>query len=133
MNNPFAQSLNIGGVEDAYYRYKMPKMETHTESKNGGTTIIDNIDGIALKLGRDSKKDLVKYFKKHLSCNVSYDKKKGLVIPAKKEIEELTSILESYINKYVICPICKVPETTIEETKKKTTLMCAACGGTSII
>jgi translation initiation factor 5 len=133
MNNPFAQSLNIGGVEDAYYRYKMPKMDIHTESKNGGTTIINNIDDIASKLGRDSKKDLVKYFKKHLSCNVRYDDKKGLVIPANKEMTELTSILESYIDKYVICPICKVPETTIEETKKKITLTCAACGGTSVV
>jgi translation initiation factor 5 len=133
MNNPFAQSLNIGGVEDAHYRYKMPKMVIHTENKNGGTTIISNIDDIALNLGRHSKKDLVKYFKKNLSCNVTYDNKKGIVIPAKKDIEELTSILESYIKKYVICPICKIPETTIEESKKKITLTCAACGGTSIV
>ena len=33
--------MNIGGdSSDQYYRYRMPKLETSFENKNGGTTVI---------------------------------------------------------------------------------------------
>jgi translation initiation factor 5 len=132
MNNPFSKTLNIGGGDDPHYRYKMPSISTKTESKNGGTTIIENIDTIANKLKR-SPNEFQKYFSKSLSCNVKYNKDKGIMISAKKEKEELQSILTEYINKFVLCPQCQNPETTKAVGKKKTTLTCAACGKTSNI
>ena len=132
MNNPFGQVLNIGGGEDPHYRYKMPSISTHIESKNGGTTIIDNIDTIACKLKREPG-ELQKYFRKALSCNVKYDKEKGIIISALKETGDLQTILSSYIDKFVLCPNCQNPETVKEIIKKKITLSCSACGKTSNI
>lgn len=132
MNNPFGQILNIGGGDDPHYRYKMPSISTHTESKNGGTTIIDNIDTIAGKLKREPS-ELQKYFRKALSCNVKYDKGKGIIISALKETEDLQIILSDYIDKFVLCPNCHNPETVKEMKKKKITLTCSACGKTTDI
>lgn len=132
MMNPFSQTVNIGGGNDPFYRYKMPSISTRIESKNGGTTIIDNIDVIAEKLKR-TPNELQKYFSKSLSCNVKYNSGKGIIISAKKEQADLQTILSEYINKFVLCPKCQNPETTKEVSKKRTTLTCSACGKTSDI
>ena len=132
MNNPFNQTINIGGGDDPFYRYKMPSINTHIENKKGGTTIIDNIDDIAKKIKR-SPGEIQKFFTKTLSCNVRYNREKGIVIDAKKESAELQNVLTEYINKFVLCPQCKNPETTMKTNKKRTTLTCGACGKTSDI
>lgn len=132
MNNPFSQALNIGGGDDPFYRYKMPSLSVKIESKNGGTTVIDNIDTIAEKLNRQSS-ELQKYFRKALSCSVRYDKEKGLIIPALKEVEDLQEILTKYIDESVLCPNCQNPETVKTVKKKTVSLTCAACGKTSNI
>ena len=132
MNNPFNQALNIGGGDDPHYRYKMPSISVKIESKNGGTTIIDNIDTISNKIGREAN-EIQKYFRKELSCNVKYDSEKGIVISALKETEDLQNILTKYIDDYVLCPECNNPETVKTVHKKKIKLTCAACGKTSCI
>lgn len=132
MNNPFNQTLNIGGSSDPFHRYKMPSITIRIENKNGGTTIIENIDKIAEKINR-TPNEIQKVFSKSLSCCVKYNNDKGIVIAAKKEQIELQNILNDYINKFVLCPICHIPETTMVIAKKKTTLTCAACGKTSTI
>lgn len=130
--NPFAKSLNIGGGNDPHYRYKMPSIITRIESKNGGTTVIENIDKISEKIKR-TPNEIQKYFRKSLSCCVRYETDKGIIIAAKKEKSDLQTILAEYINNFVLCPECQNPETTMEIKKKKTTLTCAACGKTSNI
>lgn len=121
--------LNIGGdSNDKFYRYKMPAIATFHENTNGGTTIITNFEVITKSIDRDVK-TLEQYFKKHLSANVRFDAKKGLMIRKKVTTEDLQEILTKYINNYVLCEECGNPET--EKTNKK--LTCKACGHVSTI
>lgn len=120
--------MNIGGdSSDQYYRYRMPKLETSFENKNGGTTVIKNIDLIAEKLGR-SVKLISKFISKSIGCSAKVKKGKGLLIIGKWDDNKLNSLIQDYINKFVLCPGCGNPETDWIEKKKSITLNCRACG-----
>lgn len=128
--NPFSNTINIGGdSNDAFYRYKMPAIETTYENKNGGTTVITNIEAIATSLKRSSNV-LCKYFQKKLSCNCRI-KDKGMLIIGNRTKDELQTILNNYINTYILCYTCGNPETEIEIKKKKSLMTCSACGETN--
>lgn len=129
MSNSFGQpSFNIGGNgNDAFHRYKMPAINLVIENKLGGTSVITNIDEISSSIRRTSG-DLRSYFAKQLSCTVRIIKNKGLVFVGERDIRELQSILQSYVDKYVLCRSCQNPETHLNPHKKKIFIVCGACG-----
>lgn len=132
MNNPFTKSLiNIGGdSNDGFYRYKMPAIETSFMNKNGGTTVISNIETIAKSLKR-SPNELCKYLNKKMACNGRIIKGKGMMIVGSWDKEELQNKLTNYIKLYILCYSCDNPETIIEIKKTKSIMTCSACGKTN--
>ncbi|ESQ27334.1 hypothetical protein EUTSA_v10018577mg [Eutrema salsugineum] len=124
------QNIGESNRNDAFYRYKMPKMLTKTEGKGNGikTNIINNVE-IAKALGRPPSYT-TKYFGCELGAQSKFDEKTGTsLVNGAHTTPKLASLLEVFIKKYVQCYGCGNPETEIIITKTQmVNLKCAACG-----
>lgn len=124
------QNIGAGNSDDAFYRYKMPKMITKIEGRGNGikTNIVNMVD-IAKALARPAS-----YTTKHFGCELGaqskFDEKSGTsLVNGAHDTAKLASLLEIFIKKYVQCYGCGNPETEILITRNQMIqLKCAACG-----
>ncbi|KAG9072470.1 hypothetical protein KI688_000241 [Linnemannia hyalina] len=124
-------NLNIGGQsDDAFYRYKMPKLVSKIEGKgNGIKTVIPNMADIARALSRPTAYP-TKYFGCELGAQVKIDEKTDrYIVNGAHDATKLQSLLNGFIQKFVLCPSCGNPETDIIVDKAGLIQMyCNACG-----
>eukprot|EP01018_Ginkgo_biloba_P006123 Gb_38545 [translate_table: standard] len=124
--------LNIGASnrDDAFYRYKMPKMITKIEGRGNGikTNIVNMVD-VAKALARPPSYT-TKFFGCELGAQSKFDEKTGTsTVNGSHETAKLAALLENFIKKYVQCYGCGNPETEILISKTQMISMkCAACG-----
>ncbi|GMH21821.1 hypothetical protein Nepgr_023664 [Nepenthes gracilis] len=124
------QNIGAGNRDDAFYRYKMPKMITKIEGRgNGIKTNIVNMVEIAKALARPASYT-TKYFGCELGAQSKFDEKTGTShVNGAHDTAKLAALLENFIKKYVQCYGCGNPETEVVITKNQMiTLKCAACG-----
>ncbi|MBA0722449.1 hypothetical protein Golax_003126 [Gossypium laxum] len=124
------QNIGASNSDDAFYRYKMPKMITKIEGRgNGIKTNVVNMVEIAKALARPASYP-VKYFGCELGAQSKFDEKTGTsLVNGAHETAKLAGLLENFIKKYVQCYGCGNPETEVVITKTQMiTLKCAACG-----
>ncbi|XP_038987967.1 eukaryotic translation initiation factor 5-like [Phoenix dactylifera] len=124
------QNIGASNSDDAFYRYKMPKMITKIEGRGNGikTNIVNMVD-IAKALARPAPYT-IKYFGCELGAQSKFDTKTGTsIVNGAHDTAKLAGLLENFIEKYVQCYGCRNPETEIVITKSQMiTLKCAACG-----
>ena len=132
-NKMALQNIGAANRDDAFYRYKMPKMITKIEGRgNGIKTNVVNMVEIAKALARPASYT-TKYFGCELGAQSKFDEKTGTsLVNGSHETAKLAALLENFIKKYVQCYYCNNPETEILITKTQMiTLKCAACGAIS--
>ncbi|KAL5998007.1 Eukaryotic translation initiation factor 5A-1 [Asimina triloba] len=124
------QNIGASNSDDAFYRYKMPKMITKIEGRGNGikTNVVNMVD-IAKALARPAAYT-TKYFGCELGAQSKFDEKTGIsLVNGAHDTAKLAGLLENFIKKYVQCYGCGNPETEIIITKAQMiTLKCAACG-----
>lgn len=119
--------VNIpASVQDDHYRYTRDDLQCKVESSgNGIKTKLCNIENIAEALNRNVD-NLCKYFSYQLNCA-----EKRRILKGKHSKGILDKTLEKYINDYVLCGKCKIPETEIicgSASMLKIGLKCSSCG-----
>ncbi|EEB14222.1 eukaryotic translation initiation factor, putative [Pediculus humanus corporis] len=125
-------SLNVNrSVSDAYYRYKMPRIMAKVEGKgNGIKTVIVNMMEVAKALGRPPTYP-TKYFGCELGAQTQFDfKNDRFIVNGSHDAAKLQDLLDGFIRKFVLCPGCDNPETTLLISSKKGSISqsCKACG-----
>ncbi|KAL0461972.1 UNVERIFIED_CONTAM: Eukaryotic translation initiation factor 5 [Sesamum latifolium] len=124
------QNIGASNSDDAFYRYKMPKMITKIEGRGNGikTNVVNMVD-IAKALARPASYT-TKYFGCELGAQSKFDEKTGTsLVNGAHDTAKLAGLLENFIKKYVQCYGCGNPETEILITKNQMIqLKCAACG-----
>ncbi|MCO5604687.1 hypothetical protein L7F22_058857 [Adiantum nelumboides] len=124
--------LNIGASnkDDAFYRYKMPRLITKVEGRGNGikTNLVNMVD-VAKALARPPSYT-TKFFGCELGAQSKFDEKTGTsIVNGAHDTAKLAGLLENFIKKYVQCYGCGNPETEIIITKSQLiNLKCAACG-----
>jgi translation initiation factor 5 len=124
------QNIGASNRDDAFYRYKMPRMVAKIEGRgNGIKTNVVNMVEIAKALARPASYT-TKYFGCELGAQSKFDEKTGTsLVNGAHDTAKLAALLENFIKKYVQCYGCGNPETEIVITKTQMiTLKCAACG-----
>lgn len=151
-------SVNVNrSVSDAFYRYKMPRIQAKVEGKgNGIKTVIVNMADVAKALGRPATcqyiyqplyvwkfsfagilfsssliSDPTKYFGCELGAQTNFDfKNDRYIVNGSHDAGKLQDLLDGFIRKFVLCPQCDNPETVLSVQAKKATISqgCKACG-----
>lgn len=117
-------------VSDKFYRYKMPQLQVKIEGKgNGIKTVIPNMSDIARSLSRPAAYP-TKFFGCELGAQTTFDDKTDrYIVNGAHDSSRLRDLLDTFIDKFVLCPSCKNPETELIITKDEfLTRDCKACG-----
>jgi len=129
--------INIAGmtpIDDPEYRYKMPAVFGKIEgSGNGIKTAIPNISDVALSLHRQPG-EVNKFFGTELGAQTRYnaDTDRAIVNGAHTDAT-LQDLVHRYIDKFVLCPNCNLPETEYKIKSDAIYHKCAACGAKEMV
>ena len=127
-------TLNIGGDKsDASYRYKMPALITKIEGRgNGIKTVILNMAELAKSLHIHPAYP-TKFFGIELGAQSKYSAASDrAVVNGAHQPGDLAKILERFIQQFILCPRCKLPELKMS-VKSSIKIDCAACGHNTTI
>lgn len=108
----------------------MPLIQAKTEgSGNGIKTNILNLTDVATALARPASY-VMKYFGFELGAQTTIDNKnERYLINGVHPMDKLQDSLDGFIEKFVLCPQCKNPETVLEITTNEMLQRdCKACG-----
>jgi translation initiation factor 5 len=123
-------ALNINrNVQDAFYRYKMPRLQAKVEGKgNGIKTVVVNMVAIATSLDRPPTY-VTKYFGCELGAQTQWDiKNERYIVNGSHDAAKMQDMLDGFIKKYVLCEQCDNPETVLKIKKNMIGASCKACG-----
>jgi len=125
--------VNLAGtkpIDDPEYRYKMPLVFGKIEGRgNGIKTVIPNISDVAMSLHR-APGEVNKFFGCELGAQTTYSAEtdRAVVNGAHTDIA-LQNLMKRYIDKFVLCPGCGLPETEYKiKSGKEISHRCKACG-----
>lgn len=119
---------NLPDVVVETSRFEVPKVKGHLQ---GNRTIISNINEILEKLRRPAA-HVVKFLLKELATPGEM-KGNFLVLGTKTSASRINEKMSEYVNKYVICPVCKKPDTKLKKEGDFTFMTCQACGARKAI
>jgi translation initiation factor 5 len=125
-------TMNIAGlnaVDDPAYRYKMPRIVAKVEGRgNGIKTVLVNVVDVGASLNREAP-EITKFFGCELGSQTTYsaDTDRAIVNGAHTE-QDLQNHLRKYIENFVLCKNCKLPETHYKFKAGIISQKCLACG-----
>lgn len=120
-------------VDDKFYRYRMPLLQTKIEGKgNGIKTVIPNMADVARALSRPATYP-TKFFGCELGAQTTFDDKaERYIVNGAHQADHLRKLLDTFIDKFVLCGSCKNPETDLKIGRDgMITRDCKACGARS--
>jgi translation initiation factor 2 beta subunit (eIF-2beta)/eIF-5 len=125
-------SINITGsteVNDASYRYTMPPFDVGYEGRgNGCKTVIKNLVSICNAI-ETPETFVVKFFSYELSTQTRYDAELDrFILNGTYAADVLQQTLNKYIDLYVLCSKCHLPEFVITVKKDDLRYKCKSCG-----
>jgi translation initiation factor 2 subunit 2 len=109
-------------------RFEVPSPSIRT---SGNKTLILNFTEISSRLNRDSK-EVLKFMVRELATAGNVEDQR-VIFQGKFSAVTIHRLLDIYTKRYVICPICKGPDTKVIKENKFKFLLCEACGAKSSI
>lgn len=109
-------------------RFEIPSPEVEAA---GNKTMLMNFTEIAERVNRDPK-HLLKFLSKELATSGAQAGGRA-IFQGKFPSDTIQRLVTIYVEKYVICPICKSPDTTVVKEGPFHFLVCEACGAKSSI
>jgi translation initiation factor 2 subunit 2 len=109
-------------------RLEMPRIMLQTV---GMRTVISNFKEIADALDRDPQ-HLLKFLTREMATAATFHESRA-IFQGKFRTDSFERLLQRYQESYVICPVCKRPDTKIVKEKRLTFLVCNACGARSSV
>jgi len=117
------RALSKASMGKTQSRLEVPPVISHTE---GMKTIINNLDKIAQVLMRDQA-HILKYIVRRLATS-GFPVGDKTLLKGKFARDQLNSIVHEYMGEYVMCPVCKRPDTSLVKEKGITYMVCSSCG-----
>jgi len=117
------RALAKTSVGKAQSRLEVPPVISNTE---GMKTIVSNLDKIAQVLMRDQG-HILKYIVRRLATS-GFPVGDKVLLKGKFGRDQLNSIIHEYMDEYVVCSVCKRPDTSLVKEKGIIYLVCSSCG-----
>lgn len=109
-------------------RLEIPRIH---HSVAGMRTIFHNFKQVAEALNRDPE-HLLKYLSGEMATAGTYQDPR-VVFNGKFSRRTLETLIKRYMDQYVTCPVCGLPDTKIVKENRLSFLVCEACGAKSSI
>ncbi|MEK6932259.1 MAG: translation initiation factor IF-2 subunit beta [Nanoarchaeota archaeon] len=104
-------------------RFEVPKAIGHLQ---GNKTIISNFTAIAKTFNR-AQEHLLKYLLRELASPGNIDGPR-LILGRKIPASLINEKIKQYAEEFVLCYVCKKPDTIITREDRITVIKCTACG-----
>ncbi len=109
-------------------RLELPRLH---HSTIGMRTIIYNFKEVADALDRDPQ-HLLKFLTGEMATAATMQHSRA-IFQGKFSQETFGRLIQRYIESFVVCPVCKRPDTKIVKEKRLSFLVCEACGARSSV
>ncbi len=109
-------------------RFEIPRVRSGTI---GMRTYVVNHKEIADALNR-SPLHLLRYMSREMATAGSLDGARA-IFQGKFKSDTLDSLVQHYAQDFVVCPVCRRPDTKIVKEKRFSFLTCEACGAKSSV
>jgi len=131
------KSLNIDGSDDIFFRYKTRQLFVQVIGKGKMIrTMLLNIEDVAKDLKVDPSY-ITSYFGYEIGAQSKFDPKKPererASVSGEHDSSYMSNILKKFIQDFILCPACKLPECVLVPDKKtqKITMNCKGCGAST--
>jgi translation initiation factor 2 subunit 2 len=107
------------------------ELPTLRHSVIGMRTIIQNFREVADALNRDPQ-HLLKFLTREMATAGMLQESRA-IFKGNFSRETIERLIQRYMEVFVVCPVCKRPDTRIVKEKRLSFLVCEACGAKSAI
>jgi len=109
-------------------RFEVPRVRSGTI---GMRTYIVNFKDLADALNRDPQ-HLSRYLSREMATAGSVDGVRA-IFQGRFRSDALDRLVQRYVEEFVMCPVCKRPDTKIVKERRFSFLQCEACGAKSSV
>jgi translation initiation factor 2 subunit 2 len=109
-------------------RLELPRLN---HSVIGMRTIVYNVKEIAEALNRDPQ-HLLKFLTREMATAATLQESRA-IFKGKFYRDTFERLIRRYMEIFVICPVCNLPDTRIVKEKRLSFLVCEACGAKSSV
>lgn len=118
----------IKSLSSSSQRFEIPRPQTYVI---GSKTLVNNFVEICNKLNRNPQ-HVMKFLSKEMATAGNIEGNRA-IFQGKFDETTVLNLLRIYSNRFVICPICKKPDTRLQKEKRFLFMVCEACGARSSI
>ena len=109
-------------------RFEVPKPHS---AIFGSRTILHNFKEICDILNRNPAQ-ILRFLSKEMATSGTVDGNRA-IFQGRFERDTLERLIERFVNEFVMCPVCKRPDTKIVKKRRLYFLLCETCGARSSI
>ena len=114
-------------IQGSSERFSLPEPEVRQE---GHATVFENFQNVCSDLDRDED-HLLKFLQDELGTSAHIDESGRGRFTGDFSQRRIRDAIETYSDRYVLCPECGLPDTRIEREQGAELLQCTACGARS--
>jgi len=114
-------------IQSSGERFEVPDPEVRGE---GNVTVYENFQATVDRLDRDEE-HVMKFLQEELGTSASIDESGRVRLTGEFDADRVGDVLDAYVDAYVRCPECGLPDTNLEEEQGALLVRCEACGARS--
>ena len=124
LDRAMEQTPDIEGSSD---RFDVPEPEVRQE---GNVTVYENFQDTTTRLGREDD-HVVKFLQNELGTSGHIDESGRARLTGEFRQSRIQESLDEYVDEFVLCSECGLPDTKLERERGALVLRCEACGAIS--
>lgn len=114
-------------IESRSGRFEVPEPNVRQE---GHVSVYENFQTTLDRLDR-APEHVLKFLQNELGTAAHIDESGRARLTGSFDAQRLTAVIDAYVEAYVTCPECGLPDTTIVQEQGVELLQCDACGARS--
>lgn len=114
-------------IQDEQTRLEVPDPEVRTE---GHATVFENFQDVVDQVGRDQD-HLLQFLQSEFGTSAGIDESGRARLTGDFRQDRIAEAIDTYVEAYVICSECGLPDTKLDDEQGATVIRCEACGAVS--
>lgn len=126
LDRAMQEKPDVAGSES---RFEVPEPNVREE---GNVTVYENFQDTLDRLGREQD-HVLKFIQNELGTSAQIDENGRARFTGEFRQRRVEDVLDEYVDTYVTCPECGLPDTNLEIEDDTERLHCEACGARSVV